>query len=53
MCYQIVMKFNISQKEIFCNWICFGLMEIYDVSAAVLISAVIVTREHVESPKVF
>ena len=53
MCYQIVLKFHISQKEMFSNWICFGLMENWDVSAAVLIWAVIVTREHVHSSKVF
>ena len=52
-CYQTVLKFNTSQKEIFSNWICLDLMEIDDVSTVVLISAVIVTREHVDSPKLF
>ena len=26
-CYQTVLKFHISQKEMFSNWICLGLME--------------------------
>ena len=33
--------------------ICLGVMENEDESDAVLISAVIVTREHVDFPKVF
>ena len=37
----------------FSNSICLALMEIQDESAAVLISAVTVTRENVDSPKVF
>ena len=52
-CYQTVPKFYISQKEMFCNCICLGLMENWDVSGAVLIWPVIVTREHVDSSKVF
>ena len=51
-CYQTFLKFHISQKEMFSNWIRLALMEIHDISAAVLISAVIVTREQVDSPKV-
>ena len=51
--YLTVLKFHISQKEMFSIWICLALIEIHDVSAAVLISAVIVTREHVDSPKLF
>ena len=53
MCYKTVRKFHIWQKEMFSNWICVGLMENYDVSASVLISAVNATREHVVSSKVF
>ena len=37
----------------FSNSIILGLMENSGESTAVLISAVIVTREHVDSPKVF
>ena len=51
--YQTVLWFQTSLKEMFSNSICLGLMENYDESAAVVISAVFVTREHVYSPKVF
>ena len=51
--YQTVLKFHISQKEMFSNIVCLGLMENYDESASVLISAVTVTREDVHSLKVF
>ena len=53
MCYQTVLRFHICLKEMFSNLIFLGLMENFDESAAVLISAVIVTSEHVDSPKVF
>ena len=52
-CYQTVLTFHISQKEMFSNSFFRGLMENYDESAAVLISPVFVSREHIESPKVF
>ena len=51
-CYQTVPKFQIWQKDVFSNRIFLGLMEISYVSAAVLIPAVIVTRERFDSPKV-
>ena len=53
MCYKTVLKFRISQKEMFSKWICVGLKKNLDVSASVLISAVIATGEHVNYPKVF
>ena len=53
MCYQTVLRFNIWLKEMFCNSTCLGLIENYDESAAMLISAVIFTSENVDSPKVF
>ena len=37
----------------FSNSVCFGLMEIYDKSAAMVISAVFNTSEHVDSWRVF
>ena len=52
-CYQTVLKFYISQKEMFSHCICLGLMKNYDESAGVLVSAVTVTCEHVHSPKAF
>ena len=52
-CYQTVLRIHIRLKELFFNLICLGLMENWDESATMLISAVIVAREHVESPKVF
>ena len=45
--YQTVPKFHISGKQMFSNRICLGLMENYDVSASVLISAATSTRERV------
>ena len=53
ICYQTILRFHIWLKEMFPNSICFGLIENWDKSAAALISAVFVTREHVNSPKVF
>ena len=52
-CYQTVLRFHIWLKQMFSNSVCLGLMENSDESAAVMISAVFVTREHVDSPKVF
>ena len=52
-CYQTVLSFHISLKEMFSNSICLGIMGNYCESAAVLISAVSVTPEHLDSPKVF
>ena len=52
-CYQAVLRLHIWVKEMFSNSTCLTLMEIQDESAAVLVCAVIVTREHVDSPKVF
>ena len=46
-CSQAVLRFHIWLKEMFSNSILFGLIENYDQSAAVLISAVSLTREDV------
>ena len=51
--YQTVLGFHTWLKEIFTNSICLCIIENYDQSAAFLISAVFLTREHVDSPKVF
>ena len=52
-CYQAILRFHIWLKEMFPNSnFCF-LMENYDESAAVFISPVFVSREHIDSPKVF
>ena len=53
MCYETVLIFHIWLKEIFSNSICLGSVENKDEGAAVLILAVIVTGEHVDSQKVF
>ena len=50
-CYQTVLGFHICLKETFPNSISLGLMEYSDRSAAVFISAVFLTREHVHSTK--
>ena len=52
-CFQTVKGFHIWLKEMFCNSVSLGIMENYDESAAMLISAVFLTREDVDSPKVF
>ena len=52
-CYKTVLRFHIWPKEMFHNSVCLGFMENKDESAAVLIYAVIVTREHVDSRNVF
>ena len=52
-CYQTVLRFYIWLKEMFSNSICLGLTEDHGESVAVLISAVFVTREHLDWPKVF
>ena len=51
--FQTVLRFQIWLKEMFGNSICLGLTESLDESSAVLIGAVFVTRELVDSPKVF
>ena len=51
-CYQKVLRFHIWLKAIFSDWRFFGLTKKLDESAAVLISAVFFTREHVHSPQV-
>ena len=51
-CYETVLRFYIFLKETFSNSIFLSLMEYYDESAAVLISAVFLTREHFDSPNV-
>ena len=51
-CYQTVLRFHISLKELFSNSFCLGLVETQDERSAVLVSAVTVTLEHVHSPKV-
>ena len=48
-CYQTVLGFHTRLKEMFSNSICLGIMENYDEGAAVLISAVFVTHQHVDS----
>ena len=53
MCYQTVLRFHIWLKETFSNSVCLALIENEDESAAVLVLAVFITREHVDSPKVF
>ena len=52
-CYQRVQRFHLPQKQMFSNSICPGLIECSDENAPVLISAVLRTREHVDSPQVF
>ena len=52
-CYQKVLKFHVWLQEMFSNSICLVLTGNCDESVAVLISAVFVTREHVDSPYVF
>ena len=52
-CYQTVLRLQISPKEMLSNSICLCLMENQYQSGPVLISAVFVTSEGVDSPKVF
>ena len=52
-CFQTVLMFQIWLTEMFSNLICPSLMESYGESAAVVVSAVFATREHVDSAKVF
>ena len=52
-CYQKVLRTNFWLEEMFPNSICLGLMEKCNESAAVLSRAVFLTREHVDSRKVF
>ena len=52
-CYQTVLTFPIWVTEIFSNSIFPRLMENWDKSAAVQVSAVLATREHVDSWRVF
>ena len=52
-CCQTVLRSQIWLKEMFSNSICIGLMENLAESAAVLILAVFVTRQHVDSPEMF
>ena len=47
--YQTVLRFHISLKETFSNSICVALIECYNDRAAVLISAVFVAHQHVDS----
>ena len=47
--YQTVLRFHIFLKEMFSDSICLGIMENSGESAAVLISAVFVTHQHVDS----
>ena len=48
-CYQAVVRFRICLKETFSNSICLSIMENWDKKAAVLISVVFVTHQHVDS----
>ena len=50
-CYQTVLSFQIWLREMFSDLICPGLMESSNKSAAVHITAVFGTREHVDSRK--
>ena len=52
-CYQTVLGFHTWLKEMFFNSVCLGIMKNYDESAAVLILAVFVTDQHVDSWKIF
>ena len=47
-CYQTVLRLHVWLKEMFSNLICLGLTQNEDESAAVPISAVFVTRQHVD-----
>ena len=51
-CYQTVLRFDIWLKQVFSNSIYLGSMEIDDQKVDVVISAVIITPEQVDSPKV-
>ena len=51
-CYQTVLRFHIQLKEMFSSSISLCLIENLDESAAVLISALFVSREHIDSPRV-
>ena len=51
--YQTVLRFHIYLKEIFSNSISLDIMENYEKRAAVLIKAVFLTHQHVDSWKVF
>ena len=53
MCYQAVLRLEISLTEMFYNSICLRLMEIYDESASMVTSAVFITRQNVASTMVF
>ena len=46
--YQPVLRFHISLKEMFSNSICLNIMENYGKRAAVVISAVFVTHQHID-----
>ena len=47
--YQTVLRFHICLKEIFANSVCLSIMENYDKRAALLLSTVFVTHQHVDS----
>ena len=53
MCYQAVEKLQIWQTEMFPNWMCLRLMEIYDKSGSMVTSAMFNTRENVATASVF
>ena len=50
-CSQTVLRFHICLREMLSNSLSLGLIGYYDESAALLISAVFLTLEHVDSPK--
>ena len=52
-CYQKGLKFRSWLREMFSSWVCLRLVENYDINAAVQLSAVFLTREHVDSGRVF
>ena len=47
-CAQTVLRFQISLREMFSQWICLELLENEDKSVAVQIPALFVNREHVD-----
>ena len=52
-CYQTALGFHVWPKEMFPNSIWLGIIKNYDEKADVLISAVFVTHQYVDSWKVF
>ena len=53
MCYETVLRLQISLTDMFPNSMYLGLMEIYDKSSAMVTSALFNTCQHVASTRVF